>query len=351
MDLQPTYDNLPWELIVSALQGTLAPDDDRQFRQWLAVSPENQQKYDQLRQMWNEGLAGYAFYREADEVKAWDSLRGRIGMDAGDRANEDEALREETPVMRIAFKKRAPSIARLLAVAAVLLLVVGSGWWWMSGRSAGPQYETAANEEKKISLPDGSTILLKPQTTVQLAGSYNKASRTVILSGGEAYFEVSHQGQLPFIVDMGAASIKDIGTSFAVQRTKDSIRVVIFSGKVAFTEKKTGETRELSAGSTLCFYISEHRFGEIRPADEVSGGGTSLKFDNSPLSDVIAILQKVSGKKIVLNDTAIGKKRLTAHLDEESFDNALKVICSSLNLDYTERNGVYILKVKDTVAH
>src|SRR5258708_1195033 len=107
-------------------------------------------------------------------------------------------------------------------------------------------------------------MVLKPQTRIQLVRRYNKASRTVILTSGEAFFEISHHEELPFIVDMETASIKDIGTSFTVQKTEDSIKVMVFSGKVAFSKKEAREAMEISAGSSLCFYIREERFGEIR---------------------------------------------------------------------------------------
>ena len=328
MDSQPTYDDFPWDLIVSALQGTLTPDEDLPFRQWLAFSRDNQEKYDQLQKIWKDGLADYVFYREADEVKAWEALQRKTGL----------------------FQRRI-DIRRWVAVAAVFLLAVGAGWWYLSGKNAPIGYETALNEHKKVSLPDGSTIVIDPQTHIEVARDYNKAGRTVILTSGAAYFEVSHQEQLPFMVDMDAVSVKDIGTNFTVEKTKDSIKVMVSGGKVAFIKKETGESRELSAGSSLIYYIPEHRFGEIKvtaPADSSIG---SLRFDNSPLSDVIAVLQKVSGKRIILEDTVIAQKRLTLHLDGESFDNDLKIICASLNLEYRAINGGYILKNKDTVTH
>jgi len=203
---------------------------------------------------------------------------------------------------------------------------------------------------KKISLPDGSTVSLSEQTRIRIEPDYNKGGRKVILTAGEAYFEVSHQERLPFMVDMDGASITDIGTSFTVQKTKDSINVIVSTGKVAFIKKGTGETREISAGSSLCLYTTQQHFGEIRATGLANDSADSLRFDNAPLSDVVAVLQKLSGKKILLSDTATAQKRLTVHLEGESFDNALKIICASLNLEYAEKSGVYTLKNRDTAT-
>jgi transmembrane sensor len=335
MDSQPTYDNLPWDMIVSALQGALSPEEDLQFREWLALSPDNQQKYHQLQQIWKDKMADYIIYREADEAKAWEALQQSLGASGPPHPS---------------VGRRIPMIRRWIAVAAVFLLAVGAGWWYLSRMNAPILYETAL-EQKKISLPDGSIVLINPQTRIRVSREYNKAGRTVILAAGEAHFDVSHQPQLPFIVDLDVASIKDIGTDFTVQRSKDSIMVTVTGGKVAFIKKETGESRELSAGSSLTYYIPDHRFGDTKTTDLAMTGASHTRFENTPLSDVIAALQKISGRQISLDDVLLGQKRLTVDLEGETFDNAIKIICTSLNLEYTEKNGLYILKNKDSLIH
>jgi|GEM_PF-574022 len=353
MDSQSTYDDLPWELIASALQGQLSPEEDLRFRQWLAASESNRDKYDQLLRVWKDGMGDYAFYQEANEGKAWEALRGKMG-DKGSTEDRDKMGGNRIGEDKIGEDRKGKngngviSIRGWMAVAAAaaLLLVAGAGWWYMSGRGA-IQYETA-NEQKKISLPDGSTVVLNPQTHIQLARNYNTGARTVILTRGQAHFEVLHHAQRPFMVDMDAASIKDIGTSFTVEKTKDSIKVAVSEGKIAFIKKVNGESREISAGGAICLYTGQYRSGEIRATDPAVSRTDSLRFDNAPLSEVITALQKLSGKKIRLSDPLMGQKRLTVHLGGESFDDALKIICASLNLENTSANGEYILKSRDT---
>ena len=341
MDSLPTYDNSTWDMIVSALQGTLSPDEDLQFRQWLTISPDNPKKFEQLQHIWKDGLTDYTRYQETDEIEGWKSFTERIATPPP----------EDATTIGSHFGQRPPLIRRLAAIAAVLILAAGAGWWYLAGQRNPLLYETAHNEQKKISLPDGSTVVLNPQTRIRLTHSYSTTARTVILSEGEAYFEVSRQEQLPFVVDMDGASVKDLGTSFSVQKTPDSIKVLVSAGKVAFIDKGTGESREISAGSSLCLYTTQHHFGELRSTGLADSIDKSLQFFNSPLSEVITVLQKVSGKKILINDTAIRQKKLTAHLGGESFDNAIKIICASLNLEYDEKDGIYLLRNNDSATH
>lgn len=332
MDSSSSYNDLPWPLITQALQGGLSPEESLRFGEWLAASPVNQEKYERLLSIWKEGLTDYPIYQAANEDRAWEALRKQLG--AGMEASGGKIV----TVLPVSQKKKVP-MGRWLAAAALVLLAGGLTWWYASGEDT-VQYATGAGEQKEVALPDGSRLVLQPQTHLRLARGYNRTGRTVILLGGKASFKVAHQAQRPFLVEMDAASVRDIGTSFTVSKTKDSISIAISEGKVAVTTKETGETRELSAGAALCLYTSAQHRGEVR----ISGNTSQLRFDDAPLSEVIAALQKQYGKSILLQDTAIAQKRLTVHLDGESFEDAVKIVCASLNLEFISDKGNYILK-------
>ncbi len=52
------------------------------------------------------------------------------------------------------------------------------------------------------------------------------------LDAGEAYFEVVHDAQRPFVVYAGNRRITDLGTKFSVFRNGDDVRVVVREGRV-----------------------------------------------------------------------------------------------------------------------
>jgi len=166
------------------------------------------------------------------------------------------------------------------------------------------------------------------------------AAGKVNLIEGTASFTVEHHKDRPFEVDMNGAKVKDIGTRFTVSKTADSIQVIVTEGKIAYTNSLTGESRELAAGEEIVQLMTQGHLGEIKTTD--------LRFNNARLSEVIAAVQVQFGKKIVLADTSIGKKRLTVRLDGESFDDAVKVICGTLNLEYQADSNGYILKNRST---
>ena len=339
MDPLHQYDGIPWELIESALQDRLSPDEALQIREWLAASADNRQTYARLQQLWKERLSDYETWREADEAKAWESVRQRIGgqknISARQGISEQQRIGGQQ-VLRPDFRRARTRIIRM-AAAAIVLLAIATAWWYQTQMNHPYTYVTADKEQRKIALPDGSTVIIDPNTLLRIAADYNnKGGRTVSLAAGQASFEVSHRAQMPFQVDMDAVSVTDIGTTFTINRTKEKIEVSVASGRVAFIIKQTGESREISAGGSLVYYVPEKRFG---------GSG---RFIDSPLEEVIAALEKSSGKKITLGDSIPAQKRLTIDIGGESVENSLKIICASLELEYIENNGGYILKKKGT---
>jgi transmembrane sensor len=316
MDTDTNNNELPWALIIAALQGELTSEDKLQLEAWLAISAANRAQFEGLEQVWKEGVADYPRYLEVDETRAWSEVQARLDPGAAPRVGV---------VARIGRWRWA-------AAAAVLLLVVGGvEIWQRAPNGEGARYETAAGEQRSITLADGTTVAMEPHTKILVRGA-----RMVLLLGGKAGFDVTHHNDKPFEVVMDGASIRDIGTNFVAFKAMDSIGVEVTDGKVAFTNRVTGETRELAAGGTLSMLMSPGHRGEMQTAE--------LRFDNARLTSVIAAVQTRFGKKIGLTDTALGKKRLTVHLDGETFDDAVKVICASLNLESQADSAGYILK-------
>jgi transmembrane sensor len=315
MDTYSTNNDLPWPLIVSAMQGELTSDDKLRLETWLMESPANRDQFERLERVWKEGVADYPRYLEADATRAWGEMQARL------------------------YPGAVPRIGRwrwMAAAAAIVLLVGGVELWRVSRNGEDIRYQTAAGEQRLLTLADGTTVAMQPETSIRVTGEYNKSTRTVILLDGKAAFTVAHQLERPFEVVMDGASVRDIGTTFIVSKSADSIGVVVMEGKVAFINKITGEWRELAAGRAVLQLMSPGHRGEIKIND--------LRFDNARLSEVIAAVQERYGKKIELTDTSLGRKRLTIHLDRESFDDAVKVICASLNLESQADSNGYNLR-------
>ncbi|HEY4784442.1 MAG TPA: FecR domain-containing protein [Bacteroidales bacterium] len=331
----PKYD-VPWDLIAESFTGTLSVEGESQLQQWLTVDAGNREKFEKIRELWEKGVEDYALYRMASEKKAWDVLK--------DKLDERKAVRKEVKVTDGQFTHRPSIVRRLIAVAAVFIVLFGIGLWVVLTKNKPEVFETT-NIQKNIILSDGSAITLQTNTKIEVPHDYNRTSRTVNMVYGEAYFNVGHREDKPFMVELGKARIRDIGTSFTIRKGEEEIDIAVTSGKVAFMKLSTKETRELKAGTSLTFDVRKESFGEIQPIMPTSEVyNRMLSFENTPLSEVVVAIQTVYGKKVMLSDESIANKRITAQLGGKPFKLAMEVICKSLGLEYSAKDSVFVLK-------
>jgi transmembrane sensor len=328
---------LPWELIAESLTGNISPEEELQLKQWISSSAQNKEKYLQIKELWNNGMEDYRFFRMANEEESWKSLQSKM------RKNISE--QKQTKVIQGQFVQRKNVVRNLIAIAAVFIGLVSAVIWFVLPKNNPVIYETAFNEQKKVNLSDGSVITLLPETKIRVPASYNKSGRTIIMESGEAGFDVMHNTRKSFIIELGSTQIKDIGTSFTIRKELKSIDVSVSSGKIAFVKLSTRETIEVNAGSAITYDVQHERFGEIKAADSMKTAKRLLSFKNTPLSEVIANIQKVYGKKIVIND-GVDNKTFTGQLDGMSFKGAIRVICTTYGLEYEINDSMYILKAK-----
>ena len=336
MDNSPKND-LPWELIAESLTGNLSVEEELQLQQWISSSAENKERFMQIKELWNTGMEDYRFYQMANEEESWKALQSKMRKN-----NPDQKV---TKVIQGRFNQRQKFIRNLIAIAAVFIGFVGIGLWFVLPKNNPVIYETALNEQMKVNLTDGSVITLLSKTKIRVPSSFNRSGRTIIMEAGEAGFDVIHNPRKSFIVELGSTQIKDIGTSFTIRKELNSIDVSVSAGKIAFVKLSTRETKELNAGSAITYDVQHESFGKIKAADSTKIARQLLSFKNTPLNEVIANIQRVYGKKIIIND-GIDNKTFTGQLDGMSFKGALKVICTTYGLEYEINDSIYILKAK-----
>lgn len=150
---------------------------------------------------------------------AW--LRLKAGWKCSERLG---ALR------RTAQPPMSPDWRRRAALAAGLLLALGAGLYFYLDPLGPRTFTTHLGERPVLHLADGTRVQLN--TNTQVKTDMTRATRTVTLERGEAYFEVVHDDKRPFVVYAGNRRITDLGTKFSVRRNGDDIRVVVTEGRV-----------------------------------------------------------------------------------------------------------------------
>ncbi|WP_164714354.1 FecR family protein [Chitinophaga rhizosphaerae] len=135
-----------------------------------------------------------------------------------------------------------------------------------NGNSSGPieglnTIEVPITEDYKIVLPDGSKVWLNSESKMRFPFAFGD-KREIFLDEGEAYFEVSHNGDKPFIVHTPRGKINVLGTSFNVNLYAIHKEVTsLITGKIA-VNAISGETKVLLPGWESSVFSDQIRTAE-----------------------------------------------------------------------------------------
>jgi transmembrane sensor len=169
-------------------------------------------------------------------------------------------------------------------------------------------YTTQIGGSKTLALRDGSRIELNTATSVRV--SMTKTQRTVWLDKGEAFFEVAHDAQRPFIVMVAGHRVTDIGTKFLIRHDPARLEVAVVEGKVGFDSSdpaSRAQPLQLTAGDVLVatpHAITVKAKREEDLATELGWRRGMLIFHHTTLGEAASEFNRYNGHQLVVGDNA-----------------------------------------------
>lgn len=269
---------------------------EREARNWLVRV--NDPDFDQW-DAWEAWLAADARQAEA----YW-----RLAEAEGDAVEALKTAPTRTlPTMRaprgLVFPRRAA------VAAAVGVLALGVAW---IGWSALPQpwsVETAPGEQHTVTLADGSRIVLDGATRLAMD---RRKPREVTLEAGRALFEVEHDETRPFRVEVGDATLTDLGTIFDVTRLQDGARVSVSEGSV---QVDAGAARTvLNPGDSVVAGPRGLERGSIAPEDVDGWREGRLSWNGERLTVVAEDLGRALNRTITVSPS-LAQRRFSGSLN------------------------------------
>lgn len=172
----------------------------------------------------------------------------------------------------------------------------------------------AGDQTLTVDLPDGSKASLAPGAALDLA--YDHGGRAMRLVRGRAFFDVVPDRERPFTVEAGDRRITALGTRFDVRLDEGPLRVTLVEGQVSVArtvDAADGPGRPvlLKAGERL---TAAQGRDVVAPADAAEASAwreTSITFEDRPLSEVVAELNRHSAAKLVIEDPKVAALRVT----------------------------------------
>jgi len=251
-------------------------------------------------------------------------------------------------------------LSATVALAACVLLSVGLFLTWnlRSTRQlnapdaiAALQFETGHGEQLTRRLADNSVLHLNTDSSVSVR--YSKGERLVMLSSGQASFEVTHEANRAFRVHAGSADIIDLGTKFDVRLDRGSTVVTVVEGRVAVGPTTSGQSlspRPIELGADQQLRVADG----VWPATPIAVDAKrttawlhrQIVFDNEPLEQVAAEYNRYTTKPIEIATPALRKLRISGVFATDDTD-AFIAFLRSLKGVRVEVTATRILVSKD----
>jgi transmembrane sensor len=211
----------------------------------------------------------------------------------------------------------------LQKVAAALIILIGASFLLLRNSiSSTNQMATVTNpagQIKQLQLPDGSKLWLNAKTELRYKKAF--ASNREIELDGEAYFEVTHNPEHPFVVKTGELQTKVLGTRFAIKNYKEENRttIALISGSIQVAKKSEKPTL-LKPTTQLSFNKSnnETNLFTIDTSAVLAWTYGKLQFEGESLSSITTSLERWYGVKFVFTDSSQKNCRYYMGFDNKS---------------------------------
>lgn len=181
-----------------------------------------------------------------------------------------------------------------LRVAAVVVpVLVGSlaMWLFLNKPATVLTVQTAIAETRTLTLPDGSTVFLKPNSTCSYPEHFG-STREVTLQG-VAFFEVQKNPEKKFIIHAKTTQVEVLGTSFEVAAWPRlaQLSVTVRTGKVKVARAQR-QLAVLLPNQKLEYQFSSDQatVRVVESTDELSQA-ESLVFNQVSLPEILATLE------------------------------------------------------------
>jgi transmembrane sensor len=263
----------------------------------------------------------------------------------------DQLVQPETETITH-YDQRIPRYRRaFLAVASVTgILLLGAAFWLFTGKQksngilaqqTADTIWTARGQQKKILLPDSSTVILNYGSTLIIPPGFGKASSRVVQLAGEAAFYVKADPRHPFIVESGKMKTTVLGTVFNVNAypNHEQTAITVLEGKVGVAGIR--DSVILQAGKQAIYHSrTDSLFSTGTDAASIfTWQEGKLRFRENTLEEIAFILEQKFNTPVRFRQQEIRKELFTASFAKEMQLTAIaEVLCTNRNIQFILRN-------------
>lgn len=347
------------------------------WKAWIIDNPHKKEKVQEAKKLFillNGNIDAHQFRQDAQSFK--DKLYQHLHQE-----ENDTTLGAEPSIIVLQTRKRKRRLWLYTgSIAASLLLILMFSYHTndkepstlnVTPPPAKLIYTSLPGERKSFQLPDGSTVLMNGGSSIEVSKDFNTTDREISLKG-EAYFNVTHNAQKPFIIHTDNINVKVLGTEFDVKAYPEdkTTEAILIKGSVEVTlHNKPEEKIILKPHHKL---IIQNEFTPVKKVSdsivvvpkavpekikmlnvtlnasdssviETSWKDNRLNFSDESLAEVAIKLERWYGVKVEVDGDIAREYKFTGIFENETIDETLKALQLSLFFHYHIKDGTILI--------
>lgn len=192
------------------------------------------------------------------------------------------------------------------------------------------------SENKFVLLPDSSTVLLHSGSSI----NYNTRGKVRELKLiGEAYFDIKHLANHPFVIYTGKVKTTVLGTAFNIKAYPgQNVVVSVTRGKVSVANESNNVITTLIANQQAVYnmYASKLDQSTVEAQQTITWAKQDMQFDGMPYSQLAERLGRRYGVTVNFKNPNLEKCLITGRFTgTESLDQVLKTLSDIVGSTYS----------------
>lgn len=272
------------------------------------------------------------------------------------KLNDISLLNQPVGLADTQKKKKSFSLRQigyeLAKIAAVVLLF----WGGTKLFETNPEEDTItyqtlfvpAGQRAELILPDSTRVWVNARSKLVYPVNFGKGTRQVELNG-EAYFDVIHNEQQPFVVKTSQMDIQVLGTEFNVTAYSNSsdFEVSLLRGSIELSSPRLSSNYRVKERENVRLQDNKLIINTIADYDYFRWKEGLICFNNESVSTIIEKLRLYYDINIeVDNQKFLGSRYTGKFRSKDGIEQVLKVLQIEHKFTYTKNNDLNLITIK-----
>ena len=329
-------------VILKYIRGTASEEEKAEVDLWLKKHPDNEEALLQIARI-------YYACRTQERIVSRDPLRAYWKVDK--KIKSQSHLKESQKKDHYAIFHRI--VIELLKVAAIVLILLGGNFLLQKDdqMESFPSFQTLyvpAGQRAELVLPDSTKVWLNANSKLVYPTSFKEGIRQVELDG-EAYFDVKHNGDNPFVVRTKSMNVTVLGTEFNVSAYSgiEEFNIALLRGSVELNSSDRSGKYRMKAGEQIFYREGKYVSAQIGNMDYFKWKEGVLSFNNQPIHVIIDKLRLYYDIRIEVADLPFLEERYSGKFRvKEGVEQVLKVLQLEHKFTYVKDNELNLITIK-----